>query len=425
MVMVGRILVGVVVALLGLVGSSVVAPAGPVSPWSEVPSATSEVSADFPSRPRASAGMAVVKDELVVFGGYEECFNSASTCDNVWYDDLYAFDLKTSRWRRGNTAGPRPEPRGYMGQVGHKGTAIVYGGGSYGTKLADLTVFGDMWQYFPPGSMGGERWVERPQIGGPGPRLGPGLEVVGDSIYLFGGVSSILLSDRGAIPGTPLDPDLLERHNDLWRYDLATSRWTQLTPDSGLATPEPVESETTVPGRRHIAHLKAAPNGRTLYLYGGNTFAVGGQWNDLWTYDIPSGAWSQHPFFSDENPDDPSDGSRFVGRTHGASAVAGTNRLVVTMGDKDHEASECDTIEPSQGQRPTNQAWVFDRSQASWAHVPGVAPDGPPPPLKRVAFAQRDGRLYVFGGFGFDCASQSALWNTRIWSLDLTALAVP
>jgi len=145
-------------------------------------------------------------------------------------------------------------------------------------------------------------------------RSGSGMvyDPIGDDIYLFGGF--------------PIMPS-----NDLWRYDISTSTWTELIPpDSpanrtnfGMAfdttrneiviwggldmfysclndmwrynTASGIWTEvvqTSRPSIRYSMSMVYSENLDALFMYGGLDNSINHVYNQLWKFDISSGAWS-------------------------------------------------------------------------------------------------------------------------------------
>ena len=86
--------------------------------------------------------------------------------------------------------------------------------------------------------------------------------------------------------------------NDLWRYDPASGEWTfaQGTLRSyqpGVYGEQGTPSEDAMPGGRYYAAACADPSG-ALWLFGGqgNTKYEHGKHNDLWKFDLETGLWT-------------------------------------------------------------------------------------------------------------------------------------
>jgi hypothetical protein len=78
-------------------------------------------------------------------------------------------------------------------------------------------------------------------------------------MYIFGGANSAESSGR-------------KFFNDLWEYDLAQNRWTELVPKNPDFSPEPRAS--------HVMFLVDD----CIYIWGG--YSARGLLNDMWTFDI-------------------------------------------------------------------------------------------------------------------------------------------
>ncbi len=383
---------GLAAVLLGAFGLRSTGGAQDASPTAEGTPAEQPVSwisagkaGEVPSQ-RGAARMTHVGGELVLFGGFDECFDVATGCEHVFPGDVHHFDLASEQWRRvvpTAVGGVLPAPRAFHSQAAYflGESVIVYGGVFYTASFSEFVVFDDLWEYLPLR----EEWRRRsPANAGPGTRVGAGLQIDGDQIYLFGGLSQERVG-----------------HNDLWRYDLRTDRWTQLLPDGAAGSP-PV---------RYLGQFELDDRGNRFLLFGGNVtdpLGEGLQFDDTWAYDIAENRWTQIP-------------TPMPGRVHSAATVY-EHHFVVVLGDINDDASECVTNEVSTGQKPTNEVWALDLRPTGdgWDQIP--AGDSPPP-LKRVAFARVNDRLYVWGGFNYLCPEQQqtgrAEWNTEMWILPL------
>lgn len=96
-----------------------------------------------------------------------------------------------------------------------------------------------------------------PQSGTPpSPRELPGvtLDSLGKNLYVYGGISQI-------------------KHDDMWKYDLTSKRWSQIYAGSVLT-----------PGRRSNAFMTALKDQQKLVLFGGDTST--GPASDVWVFDL-------------------------------------------------------------------------------------------------------------------------------------------
>jgi hypothetical protein len=139
---------------------------------------------------------------LVLLGG--------AGADGVLADDLWRFDLGTHEWRRtglrGSPLAPGLGRRAFMAHAQLDEVVYLYGGrGPDGSPREDLWAL-DL-------SNGSLRSLEQDRAGPtPGPRAGAAFAV-------DGGAAALLLFGGEGVAGST---------NDLWRYDLRTTRWQRL-----------------------------------------------------------------------------------------------------------------------------------------------------------------------------------------------------
>jgi len=344
--------------------------------------------------------METIDDKLIIFAGFEECFDINAGCDHIWYNEVWHFDLHDETWTKAHpesNVGDLPGPRAFLGSAKYALTDSVmyFGGVMYNILFNSITFYGDMWQYFPHS----DTFVRRTQHGavgpsgviGPGPRAGTALAINGHTMYAVAGIDN-----TGS----------LTYRNDIWSYNLRTDTWTILFQDrSG--------NPAATPAVRYLSSMvfHDTPRGDELVVYGGNAEPTGSgnQNQDTWRYKISSGSWTK--INSIPGPS--------VGRTHGAFALF-QDKFFIALGDLKNDAAACHTNEESGGQLATNGTWVLDLDDRTPAYCE-VHP-ATPPKLKRVAFTRKGNKMYVWGGFDFDCVNAVALWNTNVYSLHLAPL---
>ena len=122
------------------------------------------------------------------------------------FDDTWALDLATNRWRDLNPAGPRPLRRclHHATFSADRQQMYLYGGCASGFGPCPL---GDLWSY----DVRTNRWTEIRAASAPAARERYGFGLRGDQLVLFGG-------------GTQAG-----RAGDLWEFDLRGGTWMQGT----------------------------------------------------------------------------------------------------------------------------------------------------------------------------------------------------
>jgi N-acetylneuraminic acid mutarotase len=183
--------------------------------------------------PDGTAGgvMGCVRDELVIFGGVQECTNLTGNaqfpCLNKFYGDTYIYNVESGTWRKPTTYGPVPGSRSFHRGVGHDQTESLYfyGGVKYaGVDGTQFETFGDFQKFNKRTSI----YTALPSD--PGVRIDPGLSILGNKIYLFGGLVS---------PAQfPNQTDQVMR-NDVWVYDITTNLWNLAIPNNPGSTTQP------------------------------------------------------------------------------------------------------------------------------------------------------------------------------------------
>jgi N-acetylneuraminic acid mutarotase len=181
---------------------------------------------------------------LLVFGGF----------DGSHRNDLWAYNRATNTWSDLAPAAPRPAGRtGHTAVWDATGNRLLVFGGHDGT-----TYRYDLWAYQATTNT----WVELTPVGTPPAgryRHAAVWDAVSSHLYVFGGW------------------DGSGRRNDLWRYQVGTNSWVELTP----AAPLPA-------GREGHTSAWDAATGRLL-VFGGYD---GSYRNDLWAYQAATTSWA-------------------------------------------------------------------------------------------------------------------------------------
>ncbi len=272
--------------------------------WTQV-SATGDI-------PLARQGHSAIYDpvnkRMIVFGG---------TNPNYVFNDLYSLDLNTNIWSQLSPAGTLPSPRWNHSAV-------------YNPADSSMVIFG-------------------------GRQLYQGLDV-------NGGSDTTLLNDPRISSTLSKGQMPLVWFNDLWKLDLRTLTWTQITPLSQL------------PPAREFHTATYIPAGNYMVVYAG--YADEMDYGDLWKYDFATNSWSQI-LPSGEQP---------WSREAHSAFYSSSNNSIVIFGGNNHSL------------RYFGDMWEFDLSSLSWKKVL--------PYLGRSNQAgiydpQRQG-LIIFGGFALN-----------------------
>ncbi|OQS02576.1 regulator of chromosome condensation (RCC1) [Thraustotheca clavata] len=154
----------------------------------------------------------------------------------------------------------------------------------FGGRSSEDQILGDAWFL----SLEDYSWAKLPSSIAldPGPRVGCLSCVVGESVYIFGGI------------------DKEDRYRaDLWRYNTFDRVW-HLCHDDYIHTPRENKTETKLPEFNPVIpviranHSLAADMGN-IWLYGGEN-RKGESFGDLWCFSLTRGTWSQVEVTSDE-----------------------------------------------------------------------------------------------------------------------------
>lgn len=182
--------------------------------------------------------------------------------------DLWEYDLDTKIWKcvlaqseNGVYPAPMPEPRLLHSAVTVSNRMVVFGGASHEGK-----VLGDTWTFNPLTSA----WAEaRPNGTRPLPREGHCSAVIGDTVYVFGGIS---------IGFQPF--------NDLWAYNTIENTWTEISPNQPMRAPAPRWLHSCA-----AFSATGKEENMMFYVFGG----VGADYvpmNDFQVFDMSRGGWA-------------------------------------------------------------------------------------------------------------------------------------
>ncbi|GAA6616178.1 Kelch repeat-containing protein [Scytonema sp. NUACC26] len=322
---------------------------------------------------RSTPAVATLHKSIYLFGGVKDDF---SNFQNTFYNDLYRFNTSNDTWNLLTPQGILPPPRAFAASVGveHRGLIFLFGGANYSPTFSNFITYDDLWVY----NVAANTWKQlHPVNSRPVGRSRPNLWVVGDRLYLFGGFTA---------SSTTL--------NDLWVYDIRTNTWTEIIPNG------------TLPPARHEAQAGDRVQKGKLTVYGGETIDSTGNFqtlNDTWEFDLRTNTWKEVT---------PIDALNITPARNYGSATVINNNLFLHGGDLPGGETGCGSPFP---QNPTEELWRFDLVKRIWTQV---QPDGDPlVRLKRTNAAKVGNRMYIFGGYDFQCSNQTGLG--QIWNLDV------
>lgn len=212
-------------------------------------------------RPRHGHRAVSIKDLLIVFGGGNEGI----------VDELHVYNAANNQWFIPQTSGDIPPGCAAYGLVVDNTRLLIFGGmveyGKYSNELYELQASRWHWSKLQP----------RPPLYhmSPCPRLGHSFTLIGNKVYLFGGLANDSNDPKNNIP---------RYLNDLYTLDISSPdalAWD--IPETVGDFPPPRESHTAVAYTDSRGKCK-------LIIYGGMS---GCRLGDLWTLDIDTMSWNR------------------------------------------------------------------------------------------------------------------------------------
>jgi len=199
---------------------------------------------------------------LLAWGGETNVFENGRFTRFVFHDGFRVFDIKSGAWTDLKADGAAPSKRAYAGMALAERRRRVYLFGGFDPKFLN-----DMWEY----TLDKNTWRQiEPKGPVPGVRdaMGCTFDEATQTLWIFGGLASFQPMKGVA---------------DLWKWDAAENRWTEIKRGEG-AWPE----------ARFLASFHAIGNGKAL-LYGGYAGSGRGVFGDLWELDLKTGTWTKLP----------------------------------------------------------------------------------------------------------------------------------
>ena len=221
----------------------------------------------------------------------------------------------------------------------------------------------------------GDAWRREEAKPAPLGRVPAATCVAGGALYVFGGETD---DAAGVVPNRYL--------NDVWRLDLATGDWEELSPDGAAGAPAP-----------RVCSSAVCREGK-LVLYGGIARGADDVFDhspmgDLWTFDVEKKAWAPRNATGDA-----------PGPLAGHTATLLGDAMMIFGGSREDStlSDELRTLDLATG------AWV------------AAAPAGPrPAPRDFHVAAERGGKLLVWGG-----VDDGSVWtyDGAAWASEATEL---
>jgi N-acetylneuraminic acid mutarotase len=350
------------------------------------------------------------------------------------YIHLCAFNLATQNWATvkilerntlygniglNNNNIQKPGARAGASGWEYNGKMYLWGGkGNSAVNSGGEAFLNDLWQYDPAI----KEWVwlsgshldnaERnygivnvpAATNNPGARDDAHTCKIGDKIYLFGGTNNSL--------GNNL--------SDLWEYNHTTNLWTWIKGvtdynASGVYGTVGVANTSNMPGARIGASFVSLNN--KLYLFGGlgiDSFGVLGYLNDLWVFDPTTNNWTwlkgdkagyQGGNFGTINV---ANSSNKPNSSTSHISWAANNKLYIFGGYNYNPINELALGNTLWEYNPLTNNWTWlkgnndNQAHAGIYGTIGVAsPTNNPGSRIQGAGFTHEGRLYLFGGYGF------------------------
>jgi len=323
---------------------------------------------------RTAAATAVFGNQIWTFAGFREVLIFADPLDNIFYNDLHAFDVHLRTWFAITPANAGPSVRTFALGVNYNDAFVVGFGTTYTKFFYDWSPIADLWSFNRHDLEWTLLW-QYEGTNGPSPRasFAYALDSNSQRLFIFGGVGA----------------SLYDGLDETWFYNFHHNSWTQIT-----STPFPSQREGP------IATGGFAPFvGGVMYSYSGETVPDATIPTDLfWQLDFYSNQWIQLPT------------PTLAPRNNGNGAAFINNKLWIVGGDVGGGGCADVIIFP---QNNCNQTWSYDVVRNQWQEQfpePNIAP------LKRGSTLLVGSVLYVIHGFIFTNNNCRFDYNTNVWA---------
>lgn len=395
-----------------------------------------------------------INGNLWLFGGM-----GRGASEFGYLNDMWKFNIETNNWswikgdstidtysvygtkgvaHTNNKPGSASTP---MSWTDANGTLWLFGG--FGFTNDDFGFLNTLWKYDPVSNqwtwVHGDKTIDRPGVYGtkgvehsnnrPGARYGANTWTdASGHLWLFGGYG--------------YDNANVGMLNDVWKYNPSTNRWTWVSGDKFIDKPgvygtKGVASPSNTPGSRYVASTWADGNGN-LWLYGGYGFANTdpGMLSDMWKYNMSTNQWTwmqgdntldQQAAYGIKGTAAPTNkpGARYIG-----SSWVDKNKELWLFGGYGNNASSTGYL---------NDFWKFSPSTNEWVWIKGdtlvdqtgiygtqgtaAAANKSGARNASVSWADMEGNLWLFGGYGYDDSTSGSL--NDLWKISSLNTALP
>jgi MYXO-CTERM domain-containing protein len=396
------------------------------------------------------------RNKAVLFGGMQK---DAAGVDGNPTQDTWEWDPATGTWTERTSQGTKPSPRyaHAMAFAGGINKAIVFGGWDIGTGGS----LNDLWEWDPASGSWTSR-LDGTESGIPSARMYASL-VSDDSnarLELIAGATSNSTYGNGGMGGmsgpttmpmpiplmpTPYSPYGWQGTREVWEIDTATYVCRDRSASSKNPLPRsnhalaynPTTGKTYVfggidamqqafddlwewdgktwtkvittagPSARSDAGLAYDPVRKSLILYGGQNYQMGGMYDqtalgDTWEWSSTTRQWTQ---LSPTTSPDPL-------YSHGMVTDTTRNKILLFAGMSNYSYSpDGNYLDPMR-----NEVWEWDGSKLTWTNRTPVSGADAPSPRQYPILAYDEGRQKLFveesSGYGyFGSGSNSTFWE--------------
>jgi hypothetical protein len=320
------------------------------------------------------------------------------------------------------------------------GTLWLFGG--FGYTDNNFGFLNTLWK-FNPGTnqwtwVNGGKIIDQPGVYGtmgtesntnrPGARYGGSTWIDGSgNLWMFGGYGY-----------DGVDVGML---NDIWKYNPINNRWTWIGGDKTVNKPgvygtKTVASASNKPGGRYVASTWS--DGTYLWLFGGYGYVAdeASPLNDLWRFNMNTKQWTW--MSGDQAINEPAvygikgtaspenkPGSRYV-----CSSWMDKNNELWLFGGYGNDAENTGYLNDFWKYSPATNEWVWVKGDSSVDQFGIYGTQGTAAAANKsgarnasVSWADTDGNLWLFGGYGYDDSASGSL--NDLWKISSLKSALP